>query len=189
MPDYFNTLDIPYGIDTRNALTVGEETVARDLATNAANTAVSQALRLSYFTARKTETTTQARFITGSTAAGATPTLVRYGLYLIAANGDGTLVASTPNDTTLLAATTTPYPKSWSVAYNKIAGQRYAVGLLVVTAAAAPSLVGVAIQATAEAATAPRICGSLGSQADLPNTFTDASLTAVGQRFYAAILP
>lgn len=189
MPDYFNTLDLPYGIDTSNLLTVGEETYGRDLSSNAGNTAITGALRLSYFTARKTETTTQCRFISGTTAAGATPTLVRYGLYLIAANGDGTLVASTPNDTSLFAGTLTPYPKSWLVAYNKVAGRRYAAGVLVVTAAASPTLVGVAIQGTAEAATAPRICGSLAGQSDLPNSFTDASLTAIGARFYAAILP
>lgn len=172
-------------------LTSGEETLSRDLVTSTAVTQATQVLRLSYFTARKSETVTQARAIVSSVAAGATPTLVRYGLYLIDAADGGTLVASTPNDTTLLASLNTAYPKAFSVSYAKVAGQRYALGLLVVTGAAAPSMYGSAamINHTAEHAMAPRLAATITGQADLPGSFVAGGLTNTALRLYGVVAP
>lgn len=169
----------------------GEETIHRALNQSNNVSTGSQTLRLVYFTARKSETTTQVRVISGGTAAGATPSLVRVGLYSIAADGAGTLVASTANDTSLLSAQNTAYTKAWSASYAKGAGQRYAVGLLVVTAAAAPTLVGsVGINASSnEFRIAPALAGTIAAQADLPASFVDASVSATPSLFYAAVLP
>lgn len=170
------------GIDS-SLLTVGEYVPHRSLInvhSSEASLVTSQRLHLTYFTAKRTETSSALEIATGGTAAAATPTLIRLGVYSIAANGDGTLVASTPNDTTLLAATFTAYSKAFSVALSKTLGQRYALGLLVVTAAAAPTLMAVAQPATTlmsnVLALAPRLVGTLAAQADLPSTFTNASL-------------
>jgi hypothetical protein len=168
-------------------LDAGEETFSRFSRVDSFSL-TNQRLQLTYFTARKSETTTQGKVICGGVAA-ATPTLIRYGLYLIAANGDGTLVASTPSDTTLLAATNAAYPKAWSTPYAKVAGQRYAFGVLSV-AATAGSLTGIVTSGfTAELAVAPRLTAHLPGQADLPASFTDAGLTNTPNPFYAAVLP
>lgn len=176
--------------DTRNLLATGEETLPRDLVTNSGGiTMTSGTLRLTFFTARKTETTTQVRVISGGTAAGATPTLCRVGLYAVDATGDGTLVASIPNDTALFATQLTAYTRSWSVALAKVAGIRYALGDLVVTGATAPTLVGAIPVSSAELAVAPRLSGILTGQTDLPAGFTEAGLTATTTRVYGAVLP
>lgn len=173
--------------DTRDALVVGEETFSRTLATNTGISLASQALRLTFFTARKTETTTQVRLSTGSTAAGATPTLCRIGLWTVDASDNGTLVASTANDTALFAAASTSYTRSWSSSYAKIAGQRYAVGPLVVTAATAPTVVGVI--PNVDTSITPRLSSVITGLSDLPSTFTGASLPVNVNRPYLAILP
>lgn len=169
-------------------VTVGQETASRSLGANNQTTGTGN-LRLSFFTARKSETSTQARMVSGSTAAAATPTLVRWGLYSIAANGDGTLVASIANDTTLFAAINTAYTRSWSVAYAMVAGQRYALGLLVVSGAAAPTILGSVSVDSNESAVAPRLTGNISGQADLPASFLAASVAIGSTRAYGVILP
>lgn len=144
-------------------------------------------LRMGFFTPSRSLTATQVRIISGTTAAGATPTLVRVGLYLIAANGDGTLVASTANDTTLLAGTNTVYTRALSASYAISAGQRYSTGVLVVTAATAPTLQGgISSLAGAECLQAPAFSAYLSGLADLPASFTSGSLLAAAGRPYIA---
>lgn len=103
------------------------------------------------------------------------------GIYSVAANGDLTLVASTPNDTTLFAATFTSYSKALSAALNKVAGQRYALGLIVVTAAAIPSFIGWAgVNASIFQATmlqSPTLAARMNGQVNLPANIPVGSLT------------
>lgn len=175
-----------------NSLAAGEEVLQRDYANSNALVTATQVLRLTYFTGRKTETTTQVRVPSGGTAAGATPTLCRVCLYTIdSSTGDGTLVASIANDTALWSVANTGYTRSWSASYAKVAGQRYALGILVVTAAATPTFPGdsIAAGALAETAIDPRLCASLSGQSDVPASFSAGALSNTGQRFYAAILP
>lgn len=174
-----------------NRLTVGEPAFARDLITTDLQS-VSQRLHLTYWTARKTETITQVRTITSNIAAGATPTLCRVGIYSIDAAGAGTLVASTTNDTTLWAATGTAYTKALTASFTKTAGQRYATGILLVTAAAAPTFVASLKDVTgtrAEAALDPRLAASLSGQADLPASFTNAGVATAANRAYSVLVP
>lgn len=144
-------------------------------------------LMLTYFTAARTETIGTLTVVTGTTAAGATPTLCRMGIYSVAANGDLTLVASTANDTALFAATSTSYAKALSASVGLTAGDRYAVGVLVVSAAAIPTFVG-HLGATASAATAltslvtPRRLGRVLSQTSLPSSVSAGSVSATAAR-------
>jgi parallel beta-helix repeat protein len=186
---YPDSLRAETGNPVANLLTVGEETFPRTALTATTLTTNSGTLRLSYFTARKTETVTQVRILSGGTSAAATPTLVKFGLYSIADTGDGTLVASTASDTALLNAPTARFTKSFSSSYTKSAGQRYAVAVLVVTTVTAPSLSGVGSANSAEFAEDPRVSAVLTSQTDLPSSFTAGSLAASGSWFYAALLP
>jgi hypothetical protein len=127
-------------------------------------------LRMQYFTARHSGTATNVRILSGTTAAGATPTLVRIGLYTVDVSGNITLVASTANDTALLAATNTAYTKALQTPYAIVKGQRYGLGLLVVTAAAVPSVVGRSINGAIqqELNRLPSMANVLSGQTDLP---------------------
>jgi hypothetical protein len=158
-------------------LTLGEATFPRQrFASPGATT--SGDLQLTYFTACKTETVTQLAMYSAGTAA-ATVTLNRWGVYNVAANGDLTLTASTPNDTTLFTATSTRYVKSLSVPWSKVAGNRYAVGFLTV-ATTPPSVYGSTDVSTALADTVwgrdPRLSGRVTGQTDLPASVAAASV-------------
>jgi hypothetical protein len=176
-----------------DALLAGVTTLPRHVMgqnTNVALGAASGNLRLAYFTAPRAEVWTQVGWVGGTVAAAATPTLVRWGLYSVAANGDLTLVASTPNDTTLFAVASAVGAKSFSVAYAAVAGQRYAIGILVVSGVAIPSIQGVSLnQATVQASLAPRITGVIPAQADLPLSALAGTVNASNAAFGAQILP
>lgn len=180
---------VPYP-EVFNELATGESTLERtDETSGNQSMGASGTLRLSYFTARKTEITTQVRQSTGQTAAAATPTLCRIGLYTVAANGDLALVASIANDTTLFATINTAYTRAWTVAYQKTAGQRLALGILVISAAAMPVMMGSSVPDAAELALAPRLTGAVGGQADLPANIATGAVGTSGSRIYTAILP
>lgn len=172
-------------------LASGQEVFPRSMILGNSLASTTQNLRMTYFTARKSETSSQVRVVSGATAAGATPTLCRVGLYTVDGNDDATLVASIANDTTLFAAANTAYTRSWTTPYALVAGQRYAVGILVVTSATAPTFSGTPLitGAAAEAAIKPRMTGTLTGQADLPSTASSASMAASANRYYGAILP
>lgn len=166
-----------------NDLTLGVESVPRMLAQDATIATTSGTLRLAYFTARKATVAANAKIVAGGTAAAATPTLVRIGLYTVASDGDLTLVASTANDTALLATQNTLYTKTLGDdAYTFTIGQRYAAGVLVVTGATAPTLVGCNAGAavTGLVALEPYIAANLTSQTDLPASIDVGDLTVSG---------
>lgn len=173
-----------------NQLAVGEESIPRHLAFSGATGTTSGTMRLGFFTARKSETINNLTVTSGSVAAGATPTLVRLGVYEIATNGDGTLVAAIANDTALLAAMGIRYSRATLAPWAKIAGRRYAAGFLIVTGAATPQLAGWTTGAGyAWLGTAPRLTGQLAGQVDLPASFTDAALAGSGTSPYIEMLP
>lgn len=177
---------------TANRLTSGEEIIDRTSLSNVGVTINSGTLRLTYFTCRRSATSTQGRMISGNTAAGATPTLCRWGLYAIDTAGDATLAASIPNDTTLFAAANTAYTRSWSTPITTIPGQRYAWGAIVVSGTTVPSYIGGASSGAGfglAAASAPRLTGFVGSQTDLPASFAAGSVAAGANMIYAEILP
>lgn len=176
-----------------DALDSGDEIMPRTfgMVSTTGITATSQLLRLSMFNARKSQTSTQVRVATGATAAGATPTLCRIGLYLLGTvNQVATfsLVASTANDTALFAAASTAYTKSWSASVAEQAGSRYALGVLVVTGATAPTLGGM-LGTASEMGLSPRMCGSIAAQADLPASFAATAVADNTGRLYGVILP
>lgn len=172
--DTTGALVVTDGVSQR--LTSGEEVLPR--LTVASSAALADGtMRLSYFTARKTEAITQMRMGSGNTAAGATPTLARFGVYSEdATTGDLTLLAAIASDTALFAATSTQYTRTLTSTFNKVAGTRYAVGVLMKSGAAFPSIAGVVTTSSSDAALAPRLSAALTGQTDLPATVTAASL-------------
>lgn len=168
----------------------GRENLPR-YAAGTAVTMTSQTLRLAYLTAPASETIGSIAVGTNTTGAGATPSLVRFGIYTVAANGDVTLVASTTNDTALLSVASAYTATPLTVNYAVTAGSRYAIGALVVTAAAAPTLTG-GLTSNGVSKLAPRLCASVTGQADLPaGPVSAATLDAAGSGalIWAALIP
>lgn len=188
----FTSSGVPRGQDMYGIGINGCETIPRHSATGTAGIGSSGDLRLTYFTAQSGVTVTKAVASTTGTAAGATPTLVRIGLWTVDANGGLTaLVASTANDTSLFAATSTVYEKALSDAYTPIVGQRYAAGVLVVTGAARPTLNGIGPTGPGAAiwAYSPRFTGNVSGQADLPATVASGSIATSGGAYWIAFIP
>lgn len=170
-----------------NDPSAGVDAVQRDSATS--GTACSAGtLFVSCFTAVKTATITKITMATHTTAAGATPTLVRMGLYTISGS-TGTLVAATASDTALFASVSTVYDRTLDTggglpaSYGLTAGTRYGIGVLVVTGAAAPTLAA-AGPLQHVAAVDPILCGQLAGQSDLPPS---ASLSSSARRFWGRV--
>lgn len=185
------------GADISNRVTdnpVGESVYDRlEIAPNA-GVASSTTLQLSGFTALVSQNITQVRVVTGTTAAAATPTICRLGVYQRDQSTNlHTLVASTVNDTTLFAAASTTYTRPFSAAFNKVAGVDYLVGLLIVTGVALPTFVGPNASGNSAFGTDvqlafPCVAGRVTGQADLPASFAGASITTGSTPFHALLL-
>lgn len=151
-------------------------------ATTATNT--SGTVYFTYFTSFKDQTISAVTAYTGATAAGATPTVCQYGLYSIASTDDITLLSATTNDTSLFASSSTAYRKALDTPVSLAGGTRYAVGVLVVTGAATPTLVccgsGSVTVTSAVYATAPRLTGARTGQTSMPSSVTAANIVATG---------
>lgn len=140
-------------------------------------TLVSGRMYLHYFTAEMAASVVSVQTYTGSPGAGATPTLVRLGVYQIdPVTGAGTLVASTPNDVTQYGSQQSTWTRSFTTPFTKERGIRYAAAMLIVTAYTTPAIVGVGTGNTAfpdsMLGRAPRVTGAVGGLTDLPATFT-----------------
>ncbi len=156
---------------------------------NADNSIGTSTLRLTYGTAPATKSYTKMRMGTGATAAAATPSLARFGVYSVAANGDIALVAAIASDTTLFAGTNAMYERSFTAPFDAVAGQRYAIGVVVVTGATAPALKGNVLWLSVEAGIADRQCGFVAAQTDLPASVVAASISDSTVCYYASIVP
>lgn len=121
------------------ASNLGESVYPREEFTTSV-AAASQELILAGFVAKKSQSITQLRICTTGTAAAATPTIGRLGVYSRAANGDITLLAASANDTALCNAANTLFTKTLTTPFNKVAGVEYFIGLLIVSGAAMPTL-------------------------------------------------
>lgn len=154
-----------------HALTTGEETADRRLWNVDGIGGGNGFLKLTYFTARKSENINTLKWSSGQNGhTGAT--LLRVGVYSVAANGDLTLVASTVNDVTLATTGYAVQTKALSSTWAKVAGQRYAIGILGVGASTAAKWMGTSIITSAFANLAPRISGNIAGQANLGASYT-----------------
>lgn len=176
-------------------LTVGEETTPRKYVAGNIAGPTSTDLRLSYFTARKSEAITQVRTYVGSTAAAATPTLCRIGIWT--AGLDGALLAlvgSTANDVALWSVVGLEYTTPLQTPWAKVAGQRYAWAPLIVTAGARPTFAGHTIASDGggfrtESGRSPRITAVSAGNADLPTAVAVGGLGTSGIFYYASFVP
>lgn len=147
-------------------------------------------IRFTCFTSPYSITISKMAMTTGSTAAGATPTLCRYGLWSIdLTTGAATLVASTANDTTMFNGTAQRNERPFTTPYALVAGLRYAYAPIIVTGAALPTFVGQSINgAVDQAARLPRATGQLAGQADLPASVANGSFLVSNSALQAELL-
>lgn len=182
-----NAVNVPAILDTYRDMRVGDgqSTMPRWAASNQAVAMGSGVLRLAYLNASRNATVTALRLNSGTTAAGATPSLVQFGLYSVDSSGNLTLIGSTANDTSIFSVASTTYQRNLTAAQAIKAGQSYAIGVLVVTAATAPTAVGLLAATAGENGIAPTMSASLTSQASLPASITAGSVTASQSLLYA----
>jgi hypothetical protein len=187
-----NVSNLPTAVrsDTLGSLAGAQETMPRWAATNISNPSMpSGAVRFAYFTASASQTITKISLSSSNTAAGATPSLVRYGIYSVDSSGNLTQLSQTANVTSVFAAPQNSYPLALAASVALTQGQLYAIAAIVVTAAAAPTVAGVLCATGVDNAFAPRLCGVLTAQSDLAASYT-AGQVALSQSFaYAAALP
>lgn len=179
----------PLGTIDTNAVAVGIETIARNAARdNVAMT--SGVIRFAYFTARKSELTTRMRMCSGTTAAVATPTLVKYALFSVdPTTGDLTRIAITANDTSTFAAVSQTYTKNWLASASVILGMRYAVAALVVSSVTVPTVSGnIPVLPSFEVGgTDPVMAKVLTGQTDIGASYTNAALADTTNIIYAVV--
>ena len=153
------------------SFTNGQMTLPR-LLSDGSVTPTSGRLNLMYFVADKSFTATKVRSTSRGTVCSAL-TRCRYGVWEIDGSGNGTLVASTPDDTSLFAATFTTYAKNFSASVDIVGGRTYAAGWLIT------GTIGVFYGSAVTGAIAqfpPRTVGDI-TTADLPASFTDAGVS------------
>ena len=161
--------------------TSGQFTAPAELA--AANyTMTSQQMAVTLWRPEVTQLVSNIQVYVTSTAAGATPTVIRFGIYTISGT-TATQYIATPNDTTLLAATFALSGRAVTTPAVVTRGTDYFLTALVVTGAAVPLLACRVNGAAATAAAQDSANGSglrsgvITGQADLPASFTTTNIT------------
>lgn len=146
-------------------------------------TASSGGLNLTAFTALSSFTASQITYFGGSAMSGLTT--ARFGLYTVDSSNVATLVAETANDTTLFAAGGTLYTRSFSTArglpatYGIVAGQRYAIGVILVGTTIGSIWGAFSNGAAALKGLSPVVSSGYTSQTDLttPRTLTGSNVS------------
>jgi hypothetical protein len=173
--------DLDLKLSATDVLTNGEASISRNAPLSGVAYGTSGTVLLTYRRAQKTETITKLAMASG-TAAGATPSLVKFGVYSVnETTGDLTRVAITSSDTATFSTANTAYELALTSSWTKTKGVLYAYAVLIVTSAALPTVVGNAHFAStpvnAILSLSPRITAAAASQTDLPASLTAASLT------------
>jgi hypothetical protein len=170
-----------------DGLTVGESVPSRINNMVTLNAGAGN-LRLSFFTARKSELCSAVRMWSGTPGSSGLD-FAQIGIWQQISDMVWTQVAATANDTGLFNNASTAYTRNWMQPFQKVAGLRYAVGALQVTAAGTPAgLFGVNLGLAQENAQTPRIAGLIGGLSALPGTI-DYAFTSSAQMPYAVVLP
>jgi hypothetical protein len=177
--------------DTFNLLSVEQETVPWWTADAGTVAMTSGLARFAMFTARRTMTAGGVRVLAGDTAAGGTPTLVKLALYSADSSRDLTFtaltrIAVTASDVTVFAAANTSYSTAFITPTVIDEGARYAVGVLVVTAATAPTVWGIVGGA---AYAGPWYGAQAAGQTDLAASYTAGALANTPTVPYATVPP
>ena len=160
-----------YGYSTAEPLASGEAIFAR-IAANGATTLTTQTITLSYWTAVTSGSATAVTTATQAPAAAGL-TYAAIGVYSVAANGNLTLLGSTGDlHATLWASTYSSYTPS--LAFTRVAGQRYALGVLAV-GTTMPALSAASDYFTFNPIP-PVVFGSVPGQSTMPSSISSGSI-------------
>jgi len=148
-----------------------------------------QNCRVTFFTPYLTQVVNSLRSFTSGTAAGATPTTCKMGLYSVdPSTGDLTRIGITANNTGLWAAANTAYTQALTSPVTVYAGHRYAFAALIDTAAATPTLVAETLQQSV-ANTNNRLCGTVsGLQTDIPASILSTGFVVAASALYGELV-
>lgn len=167
-----------------------QSTIDRRSADSANSALVSGRVFFSYFTSDRDQTVTRLALASTATAAGATPTLVRFGIYQVGEDDSLTLLGAIANDTSLFSVANTVYERALTTSVDLAVSNLYAVGTLIVTGAAPPTVLAHAGTGGATGVftdSKPRIQAYLAGQTDLPASVADASLSLLSIGVYAEL--
>jgi hypothetical protein len=171
--------------------TAGMGTIASRLGHGSvATTGMSGTVALNFFRACRTQAATRWDMATCTTPFGATPTLIRGGLYAVDSALNLSQIAASANDTTLGTVANTKFGKAFSTPAEVYFGLWYAYAFLWISAAAAPTLLGPSGAAGSTHVamdTDPRVCGVFAGQSDLPAAITAAQVAASNTLFWAEL--
>ncbi len=185
------------GLDLKLAdidiLTNGEASIDRRAPLSGVSYGSSGNMLLTYRKATKTETITKLSMACG-TAAGATPTLIKYAIYSVnETNGNLTLVASTASDTTVFSASNTGYELTLTTPWSKVAGTTYAYALLVISAQTLPTIVGYNHASSGAVnnilALSPRMTGVVPGQTDVPASILGGNVSVSNRALWTHAIP
>lgn len=165
-------------------LTTGEEAIARGAVGPGEYPLDSGKLFFTIFTARKTEPITQVRTGVYGTASGGL-TVARVGIWSVAAGGDLTPVTASDNDTGLWNSTFSNHTATLADTWNKVAGVRWAFGLLAV--GDDMPVLGAQGVKYLDGSDPPVLQAELGGQTDFPEGVIAAGSLSAGYRRYQAI--
>jgi hypothetical protein len=173
--------DLDLKLSATDVLANGEASISRAAPLSGVAYGTSGTLLLTYRRALKTETITKLSMASG-TAAGATPSLVKFGVYSVnETTGDLTRVAITASDTSTFSAANTAYELALTSSWTKTKGTLYAYAVLVVSSASLPTIVGnshfSSTPVNAILALSPRITAAVASQTDLPSSIASGTLS------------
>jgi hypothetical protein len=174
-------------------LTNGEASIDRKAPLTGVAYGTSSNMLLTYRKSIKTETITKLSMACG-TAAGATPTLIKFGVYSVnETTGDLTLVASTASDTSVFSTANTGYELNLSSSWSKTAGTLYAYALLLVSSQTLPTIIGHAHLASTGVnnilALPPRVTGLVSGQTDLPSSVVSSSVAISNRALWTHAIP
>lgn len=169
---------------------IGDETMPRVCAVTQP-VPQSGTLVLSYFQATQTKDVTTIRAYTSGTAAAATTTLFRLGLYEEDGSGNLALIAGGTNDVTKIQ--TTYNNVAQTIAARTVAGRRYAVGLLAVGPGQMPTLAGTSSAGGTQLPSGaffldPKLSAQVAGQTDLPASIAVGSLVTCARIFWHAVV-
>lgn len=172
----------------------GYEPFPRNGWTSTGNSLGAGVVRFMYFTAVEEVPCTAFYTASGTTAAAATPSLCRVGLYSVGVSGDLDLVARSANDPTLWAATITAYTSVMATAggypssVTPVIGQRYALAVVCVTGGTPPTMYSQEfVRGTHQLE--PRMTAALVGQTDLPTHVPSGDLLPSDVCWWVGLVP
>lgn len=175
--DYFTTQGLASGESCIPRLNVGSTVPL-----------VSGTMLMSYWTAVKTETVNNIGFTVGNTAAGATPTYCAMACYKAAADNSLTLLGACASDTTIFNVAFATVLRAVLTPFQKVQGQRYAFGILCVSAASMPTIEGYNGTVTLSG-NSPVLSKTEVSQSSIPASVTAGNLSGTSSSVFGYVTP